>query len=169
MEIIEIKDLSFCYPDSDRLILNNINLKINTGDFLLLCGESGCGKTTLLRHLKEELTPYGNVKGFVVNKGVNVGYVMQDPDSQIVTDKVWHELAFGLENLGVKSDEIKLRCSEVAAFFGINSWYHKNTYELSGGQKQLLNLASVLVMKPDVIVLDEPLSQLDPLASAEFV
>ncbi len=169
MEIIEIKDLSFCYPDSDRLILNNINLKINTGDFLLLCGESGCGKTTLLRHLKEELTPYGNVKGFVVNKGVNVGYVMQDPDSQIVTDKVWHELAFGLENLGVKSDEIKLRCSEVAAFFGINSWYHRNTYELSGGQKQLLNLASVLVMKPDVIVLDEPLSQLDPLASAEFV
>lgn len=169
MEIIEIKDLSFCYTDSDKLILNNINLKINNGDFILLCGESGCGKTTLLRHLKEELTPYGNIKGFVVNKGVNVGYVMQNPDSQIVTDKVWHELAFGLENMGIKRDEIKLRCSEVAAFFGINSWYHKNTYELSGGQKQLLNLASVLVMKPDVIVLDEPLSQLDPLASAEFV
>lgn len=169
MEIIEIKDLSFCYPDSDKLILNNINLKINNGDFVLICGQSGCGKTTLLKHLKEELTPYGSVKGFVINKGVEVGYVMQDPESQIVTDKVWHELAFGLENMGVKSDEIKLRCSEVAAFFGINSWYHKNTAELSGGQKQLLNLASVLAMKPDVIVLDEPLSQLDPIASAEFV
>ena len=169
MEIIEIKNLSFAYPESSRLILNNVNLKINKSDFLVICGESGCGKTTLLRHLKEEIAPFGALKGDIVNNGVNVGFVMQDPDSQIVTDKVWHELAFGLENMGMNNAEIKLRCGEVASFFGITGWYHKSTNELSGGQKQLLNLASVLAMKPDVIVLDEPLSQLDPLAGEEFV
>ncbi len=169
MEIIEIKNLSFAYPECSRLILNNVNLKINQGDFLIVCGESGCGKTTLLRHLKEEISPFGAFKGEIINKDVNVGFVMQDPDSQIVTDKVWHELAFGLENMGMSNADIKLRCGEVASFFGITGWYHKNTNELSGGQKQLLNLASVLAMKPDVIVLDEPLSQLDPLAATEFI
>lgn len=169
MEIFEVKNLSFCYPDTERLVLDDINLIIDNGDFVLICGESGSGKTTLLRHFKNELVPFGKTKGSVINKGINIGFVMQDPDSQIVTDKVWHELAFGLENMGMKSEEIKLRCGEIAAFFGIDSWYHKYTEELSGGQKQLLNLASVMAMKPDMVVLDEPLSQLDPLAAMEFV
>lgn len=169
MEIFEIKNLSFCYPDTKKLVLDDINLIIKSSDFVLICGESGSGKTTLLRHFKEELVPFGKSKGTVNNKGVDVGFVMQDPDSQIVTDKVWHELAFGLENMGMKREEVKLRCGEIAAFFGIDGWYHKNTDELSGGQKQLLNLASVMAMKPDMVVLDEPLSQLDPLAAMEFV
>lgn len=169
MELFEIKNLSFCYPNSKSLVLNNINIKVNTSDFILICGESGCGKTTLLRHFKEELTPFGAVKGEVINKDCSVGFVMQDPENQIVTDKVWSELAFGLENMGMKGEEIRLRCGEIATFFGISSWYHKRTNELSGGQKQLLNLAGVLAMKPDIIVLDEPLSQLDPLASTEFI
>lgn len=116
MEIFEIKNLSFCYPDTKKLVLDDINLIIKSSDFVLICGESGSGKTTLLRHFKEELVPFGKSKGTVNNKGVNVGFVMQDPDSQIVTDKVWHELAFGLENMGMKSEEIKLRCGEIVVF-----------------------------------------------------
>lgn len=177
----EIKGLSFAYPDMEVKALNNINLIINSGEFITVCGKSGCGKSTLLRHLKPILTPYGNRNGEIFFEGQElikldlksqaskIGYVQQNPDNQIVTDKVWHELAFGLESLGYDSATIRLRIAEMANFFGIQDWFMKNVTELSGGQKQLLNLASIMAMQPDVLLLDEPTSQLDPIAAAEFL
>lgn len=161
--------------------LDNINLKIEKGEFVVICGKSGCGKTTLLRHLKPAITPHGKREGEILFEGRNVndlsqreavskiGYVMQSPENQIVTDKVWHELAFGLESLGEEPRRIRLKVAEMASFFGIQQWFNKGVEELSGGQKQLLNLASIMAMQPQVIILDEPTSQLDPIAAADFL
>ena len=181
MEIFEISDLNFCYPQKGKKVLRNINLKINKGEFITLCGQSGSGKTTLLKHLKPALTPYGEKKGTIrfLKKDIDtvddktlaqkIGFVFQNPDNQIVTDKVWHELAFGLESLGLDNDTMQIRIAEIAAFFGISSWFYSNTSTLSGGQKQILNLASIMVMQPDVLILDEPTSQLDPVCSSDFI
>lgn len=148
---------------------------------LVLCGASGCGKTTLLRQLKPVLTPHGKKEGDILFKGESlaslemkdqataIGYVLQSPENQIVTDKVWHELAFGLESLGEKQEVIRLRVAEMASFFGIEDWFHRSVHHLSGGQKQLLNLAAVMVMQPEVLILDEPTAQLDPIAAVEFL
>lgn len=176
-----LKNLNFSYPNSNTLALKNINLDINQGEFVLLCGKSGCGKTTLLRMLKSCLTPFGEKNGEILYNNANlntvdlkvqaekIGFVLQNPDTQIVTDKVWHEMAFGLESLGLKTDEIRTRVSEMASFFGIQNWFYNSTSNLSGGQKQLLNLASVMVMEPEVLILDEPTSQLDPVSASEFL
>lgn len=181
MEILNIKNLSFRYPETDNDALKNINLSINNGDFIVVCGESGCGKTTLLKLLKRELAPIGDKKGEIYYNGTlqenldaktsasEIGFVLQNPDNQIVTDKVWHELAFGLENLGVPTPVIRRRVGEMASYFGIQDWFRKNTDELSGGQKQLLNLASVMVMQPKILILDEPTAQLDPIAAQDFI
>lgn len=181
MEILSIKDLTFSYPNKENFALQNVNLSINSGDFVVVCGQSGSGKTTLLRMLKKEIAPYGEKQGTVYYKGEDVeklddkisaqkiGFVFQKPDQQIVTDKVWHELAFGLESLGYDSDYIRLRVGEMANYFGITSLFRKKTTELSGGQKQLMNLASVMAMSPDVIILDEPTSQLDPITANDFI
>lgn len=181
MEIIKIENLNFSYPKQNRKVLSNINIEINEGEFILVCGKSGCGKTTLLKHMKPEITPHGNSTGIIKYCGVDlklhsevttaseIGYVMQDCNAQIVTDKVWHELAFGLENMGVDTETIRRKVAEMASFFGIQGWFRKNTNELSGGQKQLLNLASIMVMEPKIIILDEPTSQLDPIASRDFL
>ncbi|MBQ8015191.1 MAG: ATP-binding cassette domain-containing protein, partial [Clostridia bacterium] len=181
MEQIACKDLSFSYPLAAEKALHGISLSVEKGEFIILCGKSGCGKTTLLRHLKPAVAPAGKKSGLVTLDGqpieslgerdaaCRIGYVMQNPDSQIVTDKVWHELAFGLENLGADSSTIRLRVAEMAAYFGIRDWFDRKTSELSGGQKQLLNLASVMVMKPEIIVFDEPTSQLDPVAAGSFL
>ncbi len=181
MESFKIENLSFSYPSKAENVLKNINLTVAQGEFILVCGKSGCGKTTLLRLLKSSLSPFGEIGGNIYfgGKPLNccdakeqaskIGFVMQSTDNQIVTDKVWHELAFGLESLGVKQNEIRIRVSEMASFFGITPWFYKNVTELSGGQKQLLNLASVMVMQPSVLILDEPTSQLDPIAASEFL
>lgn len=181
MEILSIKDLTFSYPNNENFALQNVNLSINSGDFVVVCGQSGSGKTTLLRMLKKEIAPHGEKQGAVYYKGEDVeklddkisaqkiGFVFQKPDQQIVTDKVWHELAFGLESLGYDSDYIRLRVGEMANYFGITSLFRKKTTELSGGQKQLMNLASVMAMSPDVIILDEPTSQLDPITANDFI
>lgn len=181
MGLLEIKNLSFKYNNCENFALKDINLEINSGDFILLCGESGCGKTTLLRLLKKHLNPSGTIEGEIYYKGSNIndlderssvteiGYVMQNPDLQTVTDKVWHELAFGLESLGEKTDVIRRKIAEICGFFGISGWYHKNICELSGGQKQLLSLASIMVMNPNILILDEPTAQLDPIAASEFL
>ena len=181
MEILGIKDLTFSYPNKENFALQNVNLSINSGDFVVVCGQSGSGKTTLLRMLKKEIAPHGEKQGAVYYKGEDVeklddkisaqkiGFVFQKPDQQIVTDKVWHELAFGLESLGYDSDYIRLRVGEMANYFGITSLFRKKTTELSGGQKQLMNLASVMAMSPDVIILDEPTSQLDPITANDFI
>ena len=181
MESYAIKNLMFSYPQQEKLALENISLSIPKGQFVVLCGPSGCGKTTLLRQLKIVLAPHGNKRGDIYFEGelledinqreqsARIGFVMQSPDNQVVTDKVWHELAFGLESLGYDTPSIRLRVAEMASFFGIQSWFYKNVSELSGGQKQLLNLASIMAMQPSVLILDEPTSQLDPIAASDFL
>lgn len=182
MAHFEVKNLSFSYATSpEKVALKEISILIEQGAYITICGKSGSGKTTLLRHLKSVLTPYGQRTGEVLFKGKKltdiserdqaseIGFVMQNPEHQIVTDKVWHELAFGLESLGYDQKEIRLRVAEMASFFGIQNWFHKDVSELSGGQKQLLNLASIMAMQPSVLILDEPTSQLDPIAAADFL
>ena len=148
---------------------------------MVLCGKSGSGKTTLLRHLKPVLAPYGKRSGEIFfgdlpieqlskkDQAAKIGYVMQNPDDQIVTDKVWHELAFGLESLGCDQKTMRARVAEMACYFGIQDWFHRDVCNLSGGQKQLLNLASIMAMQPQVLILDEPTSQLDPIAASDFL
>lgn len=179
--ILEINDLCFAYPEEKKRALNHVSLYVEDGEFLVLCGKSGCGKGTLLTHLKTPLTPHGKRKGEILFQGVpigemsnreqsqRIGYVLQNPDNQIVTDKVWHELAFGLESLGYSNADIRIRVAEMASYFGIQDWFYKNVSELSGGQKQLLNLASIMAMHPDMLILDEPTSQLDPIAASDFL
>lgn len=181
MECVKIENLSFKYPEREGFALKNINITVNKGEFVTLIGKSGCGKTTLLRMLKPSVSPYGQTEGSILFMGSSlselgareesksIGFVMQSPENQIVTDKVWHELAFGLEGIGVPQAEIRARVAEMASFFGIQNRFHESTAALSGGQKQLLNLASVMVMQPSLLILDEPTSQLDPIAAEEFV
>lgn len=181
MAVFSIKNLSFTYPQKINPALSSINIKINCGEFISVCGQTGCGKTTLLRNMKTILAPYGKLVGEIkfYNRPLNeigqreqagrIGIVMQNPDAQIVTDKVWHELAFGMESLGFDKDMIRLKTAETAAFFGMQNWFMKDVFQLSGGQKQLLNLASVMVLEPDVLILDEPTSQLDPIAAESFL
>ncbi len=181
MAVFEINHFSFSYPNQPEPVLNDINLTIGEGEFVVLCGLSGCGKTTLLRQLKPALTPHGEHSGTILFCGkplsewdlrtqtTDIGYVMQSPEEQIVTDKVWHELAFGLESLGFDNRVIRLRTAEMASFFGIEAWFDRDVSVLSGGQKQLLNLASIMAMQPKVLLLDEPTSQLDPIAAGDFL
>ena len=186
MELLSVENVTFRYPKASADALHDVSLSVSEGQWAVLCGLSGCGKSTLLRLIKREIAPYGEASGriFLRDSAVRgeadapmlsdresaecIGIVLQDPESQIVTDTVWHELAFGLENLGLPSDRIRRRVAEIAAFFGMEEWYRKKTYELSGGQKQLLNLASALVMNPRLLLLDEPTAQLDPIAAADF-
>lgn len=181
MEKIRIEDLTFKYPLSEGYALKNIDLSFGKSEFIAICGKSGCGKSTMLRQLKKSMLPYGERTGKVLIDGVEVaeqddrvsavsiGFVQQNPDNQLVTDKVWHELAFGLENLGYSNQVIKRRVAEMASYFGIQNWFRMDVSELSGGQKQLLNLASVMAMQPEVLILDEPASQLDPIAATDFL
>ena len=181
MACYEIRDLTFTYPGSITPALREVSLTVADGEFLALCGASGSGKSTLLRQLKSVLAPHGARSGEIIFGGVPleevtrgeqagaIGFVLQDPENQVVTDKVWHELAFGLESLGYETPVIRRRVAEMAAFFGIQDWFYKNVSELSGGQKQLLSLASVMAMQPRVLLLDEPTSQLDPIAAADFL
>ncbi|MDD4584031.1 MAG: energy-coupling factor transporter ATPase [Eubacteriales bacterium] len=181
MATFTIENLSFTYPQRKQPALSHINLTVEYGELIVVCGQTGCGKSTLLRNLKTALTPHGKKEGTISfynrplesielrEQASRIGFVMQNPDNQIVTDKVWHELAFGLESLGYDSATIRLRVAEMAGFFGIQSWFHRDVSQLSGGQKQLLNLASVMAMQPDVLILDEPTSQLDPIAAGDFL
>ena len=181
MAHITIRNLNFRYPGHRENTLKDLNMEIRRGDYVVLCGRSGSGKSTLLRHLKTQLTPFGERSGEILLEGKDlsqidsrtqaaaVGFVMQDPDDQIVTDKVWHELVFGLENLGCDPQVMQVRVAEMASYFGIQDWFDRDVDRLSGGQKQLLNLASIMAMQPEVLVLDEPTSQLDPIAAADFL
>ena len=181
MEAFEIRNLSFAYPEQRKDTLRELTFSIPQGQFVTLCGPSGCGKSTLLRQLKTVLAPAGYRRGAILFEGTpldevdqrtqsaRIGFVQQSPENQIVTDKVWHELAFGLESLGFDTPTIRSRVAEMASFFGIQTWFYKNVTELSGGQKQLLNLASIMAMQPSVLILDEPTSQLDPIAASDFL
>ena len=181
MALFTIRNLNFAYPEQEKNAISDLSLSVQPGEFLVLCGPSGCGKSTLLRQLKTVLAPHGRRSGEILFENTpldalsqreqteKIGFVQQSPENQIVTDKVWHELAFGLESLGYDTSTIRRRVAEMASFFGIQDWFYKPVTELSGGQKQLLNLASVMVLQPKVLILDEPTSQLDPIAASDFL
>lgn len=178
--IIELKQVSFYYPEGVTPALTHIDLAVPAGGFVLVCGPSGSGKSTLLKHMKSSQIPFGKGTGELLFKGKDletmelgesarsIGFVGQNPDNQIVTDTVWHELAFGLENLGVPVEEIRKRTAETAQYFGMTEWFRQPVEALSGGQKQMLNLASVMVMQPEVLILDEPTAQMDPIGARRF-
>ena len=179
--VLSCEHVSFCYPRQTDNAIEDISFSIGEAEFVVLCGQSGCGKTTLLRHFKKNQIPFGTGSGKLYYRGsdletmddresaARIGFVGQNPDTQLVTDKVWHELAFGLENLGVPGEQIRRRTAEIAQYFGMESWFRRPVSELSGGQKQLLNLASVVIMQPDVLLLDEPTAQLDPIGAGRFL
>lgn len=189
MDILDVQKLTFAYPDTIaeyggvylEPALKEASFCVAQGDFLVILGSSGCGKTTLLKLLKPVLAPHGKKSGGIFFNGADIeslsyeelasdiGFVMQDVNAQLVTDEVWHELAFGLESLGCSNSMIKRRVAEMTSFFGLSGIFHKKVWELSGGQKQMVNLASVMAMNPKLLILDEPTSQLDPIAAEEFV
>ena len=181
MEALAFRHVDFTYPNTDKKALDDVSFAVRPSEFIVICGKSGCGKSTLLRHMKKNMMPYGDRQGEILYEGhdlaeldnrvstAEIGFVQQNTENQIVTDKVWHELAFGLESLGLPREVIRARVAEMAAFFGMEDWFHRDTASLSGGQKQLLNLASIMAMQPKVLVLDEPTSQLDPIAATEFL
>lgn len=187
MEIVKINGLDFQYTNETgetggaEPALRGVSLDVRAGELVVICGRSGSGKTTLLRHLKPQLAPRGERHGEIFFNGrplrsldersaaAKIGFVAQSPEEQLVTDKVWHELAFGLESLGVPSAEIRRRVAETASYFGIQNLFREDTASLSGGQKQILNLAAVMIMQPELLLLDEPTSRLDPIAAAEFL
>ena len=178
---IEVRGLSFAYPGAAAPVLEGLDWSVPQGAFALLVGGTGSGKSTLLSLLKPEIAPAGELAGElrVLGESVaamdvrasaeRVGYVFQDPENQIVCETVWHEMAFGLENLGVSRDEMRRRVAETSYFFGLEDWLHRDTDTLSGGRKQLLSLAAVLALRPRVLLLDEPTSQLDPVAEKNFL
>ncbi len=181
MALLQVEKLSFTYPQAEAPALDAVSFSVEAGAFVGVCGATGSGKSTLMRLLKRELAPLGRQSGRILLGGTpvadlppresafSIGYVMQRPEQQLVTDKVWHELAFGLENMGLPQPEIARRVAEMAAYFGMESWFEQPVSSLSGGQKQLLNLAAVMVMQPKVLILDEPTAQLDPIAAADFI
>lgn len=183
MEILSIGNLSFSYSGNDNAApsIDNVSFSVNSGELITLIGSTGSGKSTLLRLLKPGLSPLGSVSGEILFHGAplseiseydgarRIGYVAQRPEEQIVTDRVWHELAFGLENLGVSQETIRLRVAETASYFGIEKWFDRRTSELSGGEAQLLNIASAMIMDPEILILDEPTAQLDPVASTRLI
>ena len=176
MADLVFEGLSFTYTGGDRPALSGVDLTLKTGSFTLLCGPSGCGKSTLLRHVKPSLTPRGERQGrillgneLITMENGRIGFVTQQTFDAIVTDRVFSELAFGPEQMGMAPDLIRRKIAEIVGFFGMNAWLHQDTATLSGGQAQLLNLAAVLVADPDWLVLDEPTAQLDPQAEDEFL
>ena len=173
MQMVQVKDWGFCYPGCEAPALSHVDFTIEEGAFVLLCGASGSGKSTLLSHLKREMAPHGTQMGAIEWQGSplsamsekdsaqRIGYVAQTPETQIVTDTVWHELAFGLENLGMPAQVMRRRVAEIAHFFGIESWFRQKTDTLSGGQKTRVSLGKLLLTNPDIILLDEPTNHLD--------
>ncbi len=195
MNLLEINDLNFIYDRYEEFgseansndtkaqgfALEDINLQIPQGSIVTLCGPTGCGKSTLLKLLKQEIAPAGKLTGNIVIDGKPLGelspveqaskiaLLFQNPDDQIVTDKVWHEIAFGLENLGMSQKDMENKVAEAIAFFRLEHLALQDTAKLSGGQKQILLLASLIVMSPKLLLLDEPISRLDPEATEQFL
>lgn len=178
---LSMRGVSFAYAGAGERVLEGVSWEVPQGAFALLVGETGSGKSTLLSLAKPEIAPAGERAGAIEVLGTpveeldaaasarTVGYVFQNPDNQIVCESVWHEMAFGLENLGVEQGEMRRLVAETSYFFGMDQWFRDDTDALSGGRKQLLALASTLVMQPRVLLLDEPTAQLDPIAGKNFL
>ncbi|GHU81087.1 hypothetical protein FACS1894191_7630 [Clostridia bacterium] len=179
--MVEVVDFSLRYPAAGDWAVRGASLSVRDGEFVVLCGDSGSGKTTLLRSLVRAVAPVGETRGYIKIDGARisdiqpkqyaqtVGFLSQSAENQIVADKVWHELAFGMESLGFPTAKIRARAAETAAYFGITDWYDRETGTLSGGQKQILCLASVMTLAPKILILDEPLSQLDPVCVDRYL
>jgi len=181
MPIIEFKNFCFSYPGKEHNTLSGINIQIDEGEFVVMYGPTGSGKSTLLKQIKKQIKPFGKSSGEVLYRGKSIdetddltsvceiGFVFQNPESQLVAETVWHELAFSLENMGTKTGDMRKKIGEMACFFGLETLLDKSVHELSGGQQQIVNLCSVLLLQPKVLVLDEPISQLDPINAREFL
>ena len=184
--ILEFHQVSFRYPGAEKDALCDLSVSVRRSEFLVVAGESGCGKSTLLSHMKKNHIPFGKGSGSMtyisgwgdrieieemedLESVSKIGFVGQDTDGQVVSDKVWHELSFGLENLGTPNDVMRRRTAEIAEFLGIKEIYEKNVSEISGGERQLVVLASVMAMNPEILILDEPINQLSPRAAREFM
>ena len=171
-----IKNLckKFKIEDDEHIVFSDISLEIPGDKITVILGESGCGKTTLLRYLKPSLRPKGDIDGVIIldeeieNDDTKIGFVFQNPEDQLVMNTVWHEIAFGLENKGISLKQMKRRVGEIVNYFNLQSIINKETQSLSNGQKQLVALASVMVMNPKVILLDEASASLD-VESETFV
>ena len=179
MALLQTENLTFRYPNAEKNALSGVSVTVEPGEFVVIAGPSGSGKSTFLKLLKPEISPYGKKSGgirfeFGAECGQaaevgKVGFVFQDPESQIVTDRVLHELAFGMESLGLSGAEMEKRIAEITSYFGIGDLLGREVHDLSGGEKQMLNLSSVLVMRPELLLLDEPTAQLDPVAASNFL
>ena len=180
----KLKDVSYKYPLEDREILKNINLDIKKGEFWAVIGKNGSGKTTLCNVLRRFVPDFykGELKGKITLEGKElkdysakeivqkVGFVFQNPFTQIsgVKETVFEEIAFGLENLALDAEYIRKRVEETLKLLRIEELRDKNPYELSGGQGQKVALASIIAMDPEIMVIDEPTSQLDPKGTEEI-
>ena len=181
---IEIKNFSYKYPLEDKNVLENLNLKIEKGEFWAVIGKNGSGKTTLCNALRRFVPDFykGEVTGEILVDGKNlkdfspkelvtkIGFVFQNPFTQIsgVKDTVFEEIAYGLENLAVEKEKIIKRVNETLKLLEIEHLKDKNPQEMSGGQKQRVALASIIVMDPEILVIDEPTSQLDPKGTQDI-
>ena len=181
MELLSTRNLNFTYPNSSAQALTDINFTVHEGDFVVICGPSGSGKSTLIRLMKQELNLHGTRSGEIyyqetplaqhdpITLAKDIGMVFQDPENQIVMSNVMDELLFGMENLGFSTNEMRKKTAEIVHYFGFNHLLQQDTSELSGGEKQQINLASVLLLDPKILILDEPTAQLDPIAAKDFM
>ena len=169
MAIIEIKNLIFSYPGSAQNALDGVDLSVEEGEICLFIGKSGSGKSTLLKLLKKEIAPYGKISGDISVKAKSIGFVNQNVESNIVTDTVRSELAFAPQSMGKSREKTALCIAEAASYFNLSEVFDQKTESLSGGTKQITALASAFTAGADILILDEPVSQLDPAAAEEFI
>lgn len=182
MAVIETENLTYMYPGSTKPSIRDISIKIEKGEFVLITGPSGCGKTTLCRCFNGLIPHFypGELKGKITVTGLNVlehptyelakhvGLVFQNPENQLFALSVEKDVAFGLENLGVPREEMQKRVNWALSLTGIHELRERAPHELSGGQQQRVAIASVLAMQPEVMILDEPTSFLDPLTAKKI-
>ncbi len=182
MSVLSIENLSYAYPNADTLALNDVSLSVNKGEFVVVCGPTGAGKTTFCRCILGLIPHFfgGDMSGKVIvldtdtryiqpsRLAAKVGLVFQNPEDQLIAMSVEEELAFGLENLGLPRDEIKKRIDETLSLVNIGELRDRSPSELSSGQQQKVAIAAVLAMNPEILVLDEPTSMIDPRSALDI-